>query len=122
MTALLIGAGLGAVLIGMLYSLGALEDRSGIAVLLGAIALFWPVFAFQAEAGTGTIILHCTVFLAFSALAAYGFKTSATLLAAGIIAQGRLTSQPCSQAIQARSGGPPCAADLTSSRALCSCF
>ena len=88
MTALLIGSGLGAVLIGTLYRLGALEDRSGLAVLLGAIALFWPVFAFQAEASAVTIIFHCAVFLAFGALAAYGFKTSATILAAGIIAHG----------------------------------
>ena len=58
------------------------------AVLLGAIALFWPVFAFQAQASVLTIALHCAIFLAFSAVAAYGFKTSATIIAAGIIAHG----------------------------------
>lgn len=84
----LIGGLSGAVLILLLYRMGALQERSGIAVLLAAIAFFWPVFAVQANASLIEIGIHATVFLAFAVLAAYGFRQSASVLAAGLIAHG----------------------------------
>lgn len=84
----LIGGLSGAILVLSLYRLGALKERSGIAVLLGAIASFWPVFAVQANAPMLTIVVHALVFVAFAIIAAYGFRQSAAVLAAGIIAHG----------------------------------
>ncbi|WP_299414147.1 hypothetical protein [uncultured Sulfitobacter sp.] len=84
----MIGGASGAILIWSLYRIGALQERSGIAVLLGAIAFFWPVFALQANAAPLVIAFHSFVLLAFAATAAYGFRHSAALLAVGIIAHG----------------------------------
>lgn len=44
-----IGGILGLALVGALYRIGALQERSSLAVMLGAIAFFWPVFAVQAD-------------------------------------------------------------------------
>jgi len=84
----LIGGISGLVLVGALYRMGALQERSGLAVLLGAIAFFWPVFAVQADATAITLVLHGVVFVIFSALAAFGFRKSAVVIAAGLIAHG----------------------------------
>ncbi len=88
MIPLAIGAVMGAALILSLHNIGALAERSGMAVLLGAIALFWPVFAVQANASALLIAVHCIFFMLFAALAAYGFRTSATLIAIGIMSHG----------------------------------
>ncbi len=83
-----IGGISGLVLVGALYSTGALQERSGLAVLLAAIAFFWPVFAVQADATAITLVLHAAVFVLFAALAAFGFRKSAIVLAGGLIAHG----------------------------------
>lgn len=103
----LIGGLSGAILILSLYRLGALKERSGIAVLLGAIAFFWPVFAVQANAPMLTIVVHALVFVAFAIIAAYGFRQSAAVLAVGIIAHGFSMRWFWLPTILALLGGPP---------------
>ncbi|MEQ6203117.1 hypothetical protein ABMC88_08660 [Sulfitobacter sp. HNIBRBA2951] len=82
------GALAGVCVIAALYRMDALKERSGIAVLLGAIAFFWPVFAVQANATALIIVAHAAAFLAFATLAAVGFRQGAILIALGIIAHG----------------------------------
>ncbi|SLN30099.1 hypothetical protein [Pseudooctadecabacter jejudonensis] len=84
------GTAAGAAIVASLYWIGALKERSGLAVLVAAVAFFWPVFAFQAGAGNATIALHSLIFIAFAALAAFGFRTSARFLAGLLIAHGAL--------------------------------
>lgn len=83
-----VGGVSGAAVVLALYQMGALRERSGLAVLLGAIAFFWPVFAVQAGAAPLVIAFHSAVFVGFTALAAYGFWQSAAVIALGIFAHG----------------------------------
>lgn len=83
-----IGGILGLALVGALYRIGALQERSSLAVMLGAIAFFWPVFAVQADATVTILVVHGVVFVLFAALAAFGFRKSAFVLACGLIAHG----------------------------------
>lgn len=88
MTAALFGV-LGGV--GVVFSLclsDMLRERGGLAVLLAAIAFFYPVFAVQAQAGLGVIAVHVAVFVAFGVLAAVGYKNGAHILAYGLVAHG----------------------------------
>jgi uncharacterized membrane protein HdeD (DUF308 family) len=58
-----------------------------LAVLLAAIASFYPVFAVQ-SGDQADIILHLVVFAAFALLAVAGFRRGAYLIAGGLIAHG----------------------------------
>lgn len=82
-----IGAGLGLVMTAALWGLGMLRERSGTAVTLVAIAAFYPVFA-AAAGNPRALMLHSTVALAFAGLAAVGYRYSARIIAAGLIAHG----------------------------------
>ncbi|MEL6548560.1 MAG: hypothetical protein AAFQ82_28310, partial [Myxococcota bacterium] len=86
--ALSVGALAGATVAVCLYVLGALNERSGLAVLVAAIAFFWPVFAVQAESSIATVALHSGVFVLFCLLGAYGFRRSTSVLALGLVAHG----------------------------------
>lgn len=67
---------------------GMLAERSGLAVLLAAIAFFYPVFAVQAQAAWPIIALHALVFAAFALLALIGFARGTRILALGLIGHG----------------------------------
>lgn len=82
-----IGVAGGAGLIYAMHRIGMLEDRSGTAVLLAAIAFFYPVFAVM-SGDPASIVVHGVIFAGFVALAAYGFKTGMYILAGGIIGHG----------------------------------
>lgn len=89
----MIGAALAGLLGGLaiiltMYRTGMLNERSGLAILVGAIAFFYPVFAVQAGAGVMVIALHTFVFLLFSWLALTGYARSTRVLAWALIAHG----------------------------------
>lgn len=85
----LIGAGLAAAMIWAFWRAGMLAERSGMAILLAAIALFYPVFA-AAEGDWSGFILHVAIFAVFGALALYGFGAGMYLIAGGILLHGLL--------------------------------
>lgn len=87
-TAAVIGAASGVVMIVTMYKAGMLAERSSIAVLLCAIAVFYPVFAVQAGAPVPLIAFHALVFFLFSALALRGFRSGMGLLAGALAAHG----------------------------------
>ena len=83
----LVGVSFGCALIYSLLRSGMLHERSGLAVLVGAIAFFYPVFAAQAGSVADTI-LHGVIFAGFCVLAIAGFKRGAHILASALIAHG----------------------------------
>ena len=87
LTAVLIGAICGIVTVFVLFRSGILSERSGAAVLLAAIAAFYPVFA-VIDADPLAIILHLAIFAGFTALALRGFRDGLYLIAGGLIAHG----------------------------------
>ena len=88
-TAALIGAGLGALAMLMLFHAGMLAERSGAAVMLCAVALFYPVFAVQ-SGDIGSAALHAIIFILFATLARFGFQKGMYLIAGGLIGHGIL--------------------------------
>lgn len=82
-----IGALAGAFMMWCMYRSGMLAERSGLAVILAAIASFYPVFAVQ-SGDRADIILHLVIFAAFVLLAVAGFRRGAYLIAGGLIAHG----------------------------------
>ncbi|MDG1519891.1 MAG: hypothetical protein P8Q57_05530 [Yoonia sp.] len=82
-----IGTLAGAFMMWCMYRSGMLAVRSGLAVLLAAIASFYPVFAVQ-SGDQADIILHLVIFTAFILLAVAGFRRGAYLIAGGLIAHG----------------------------------
>ncbi len=87
--AALIGAGLGGFAVLMMFHAGMLAERSGTAVLLCAVALFYPVFAMQ-TLDFGNVALHLIIFIGFATLARFGFQRGTHLLAGGLIGHGIL--------------------------------
>ena len=87
LTAVLIGAVCGIVTAFVLFRSGMLRERSGAAMLLAAIAAFYPVFA-MIEADPLAIVLHLAIFVGFTALALRGFRDGHYLIAGGLIAHG----------------------------------
>lgn len=83
----LIGAVCGIVTVWLMYREGMLAERSGAAMLLVAVALFYPVFA-AAEGDWLEFALHIVIFGAFVALALRGYRQGLFLLAGGLIAHG----------------------------------
>jgi ABC-type Na+ efflux pump permease subunit len=81
----LIGAGVGFILMLGFWRAGFLAERSGLAVLLSAIAIFYPVFAAIEQDWSG-LALHTLIFLGFTALALMGFRRGLYLIAGGLIA------------------------------------
>ncbi len=71
----------------MMFHTGMLAERSGIAVLLCAIAVFYPVFA-AIEEDWPAVMLHAGIFSGFAWLALQGFQKGMHLLAGGLIAHG----------------------------------
>jgi len=55
---------------------------------LGAVALFYPVFAVQANAGLIVIAAHIAVFVGFVLLGLWGFATGSAILAGALILHG----------------------------------
>jgi len=82
-----IGAVCGFVLVFVMYQAGMLKERSGLTILLAAIAFFYPVFA-AAEGDWHGFILHTVVFFAFCALAYLGWSKGLYLIIGGLIAHG----------------------------------
>mgnify|MGYP005989821781 CR=1 FL=1 len=87
MIAALIGAAAGAGTMFALWRSGMLHERSGIAVLLAAIAFFYPVFAAQNGDAVGATV-HFAIFAGFCAVAVAGFQRGAYIIAGGLIAHG----------------------------------
>ncbi len=85
--AALIGAAAGAVAITGMFRSGMLAERSGAAVMLIAVALFFPVFA-ASEGDLLAFSLHLLIFAGFSFLALRAYKRGLFLLAGGLIAHG----------------------------------
>lgn len=85
--AALVGAVAGAAAIFAMFHTQMLQERSGAAVFLAAVALFYPVFA-AAENDVPGLILHSAIFVAFSWLAIRGFRRGLHLIAGGLIAHG----------------------------------
>ena len=85
--AALMGAALGVLLVFAMNKNGMLAERSGAAILLAAIATFYPVFAVMA-ADPLAIALHFAVFAGFAALSVRGFHFGLHVIAAGLIAHG----------------------------------
>ena len=83
----LIGAGAAGLMMLAFHRAGLLAERSGMTVLLAAVALFYPVFA-AAEGDWTGFTLHFVIFLGFSAVALRGFRKGMFLLAGGLIAHG----------------------------------
>jgi hypothetical protein len=87
--AALVGAGLGGFVMLMMLHAGMLAERSGTAVFVCAIALFYPIFAAQ-EADVANVALHLIIFIGFATLAHFGFRRGTHLLAGGLIGHGVL--------------------------------
>lgn len=85
--AALIGVACGIAIVFAMHQNGMLLERSGAAVLLAAIATFYPVFA-VAAADPLAIILHVVVFAGFAALSVRAFHIGLHLIAGGLIAHG----------------------------------
>lgn len=85
--AALIGIGAGAGMIWLMHREGMLAERSGAAILLAAIASFYPVFA-AAEGDWPAFALHFLIFAGFAALAVRAYRHGLFLLAGGLIAHG----------------------------------
>ena len=81
------GAAAGAAIIALMHREGMLRERSGLAMLLAAIAFFYPVFA-AAEADWGAVALHGAIFVGFVALAVRAWRRGTFLIAGGLIAHG----------------------------------
>lgn len=83
----LIGLSAGGAIALALRLTGMMRERAAMAVLLAAIAAFYPVFA--AENGDlGDLALHLAIFGGFVVVAALGYRRSSLWLAAGLIAHG----------------------------------
>ena len=83
----LLGFSAGVMIVWGMLRAGMLRDRSGLAVLLAAIAVFYPVFA-AAEGDPLAIGVHALIFAGFTFVALRGFRTATYLLAGGLIAHG----------------------------------
>ncbi|MEW9918141.1 hypothetical protein AB2B41_00875 [Marimonas sp. MJW-29] len=83
----LIGAGLGGVIFTVLWLSGMSRERSAGAVILVAIAAFYPVFAFE-NGAWGDRIFHLFFFALFLCLALWGYRRSARAVALGIAGHG----------------------------------
>ena len=85
--AMLVGAVSGAgIVIAMLRS-GMLAERSGAAILLAAIASFYPVFA-VIDGDILAAAIHVAIFAAFAILATRAYRIGLNLIAGGLIAHG----------------------------------
>jgi len=82
-----IGAVCGIATVFVMFRSGILAERSGAAMLLAAIAVFYPVFA-AIDADPLAIALHLAIFAGFAALALRGFRDGLYLIAGGLIAHG----------------------------------
>ncbi len=82
-----IGAALGLILVIAMLRSGMLAERSGLAVLLGSVAVFYPVFA-AAQSDWAGLVLHSAIFVAFAALALRGWHKGTYLIVGGLIAHG----------------------------------
>lgn len=85
---LVVGCGVGAACVAVMYRLGMLEERSGTAVLVAAIAVFYPVFAIASAAGWPVIVFHLFICAAFLGAAAWGFQTGTLALAGLLVLHG----------------------------------
>ncbi len=82
-----IGAAAGAGAIWGMFQNGMLSERSGAAVLLVAVAVFYPVFA-AAEGDFVALALHLAIFAGFTFLALRAYHKGLFLLAGGLIGHG----------------------------------
>ena len=87
MLAALLGAVAGVAAIFVMFHNDMLQERSGAAVLLAAIAVFYPVFA-AIEGDLPGMVLHAVIFMSFAWLAIRGFRLGLHLIAGGMIAHG----------------------------------
>lgn len=85
--AVLIGAACGTAIIFVMHHNGMLSQRSGAAMLLAAIASFYPVFA-VISGDPLAIIVHLAIFAGFSFLAIRAYHNGLHLIAGGLIAHG----------------------------------
>lgn len=83
----LVGAGCGAAIVWLMLREGMLAERSGAAMLLAAIAAFYPVFAI-AQGDPLAVLIHLLIFVAFVALSIRAYRRGLFLLAGGLIAHG----------------------------------
>jgi len=86
-TAVLAGAIAGVLIIFALFTSGMLTERSGSAVLLAAVAFFYPVFA-VIDGHLTEAALHFAIFVGFCWLAIMGFRQGMHIIAGGLLAHG----------------------------------
>ena len=87
LAALLIGALAGFIVAFTMYQSEMLQERSGLTILLAAVAFFYPVFA-AAEGDWGAFAIHMVIFAAFCLLALQGWRRGTYLIVGGLIAHG----------------------------------
>lgn len=85
--AALSGAICGMVIIYTMHSNGMLAQNGAAAMLLAAIASFYPVFA-VASGDPLAILLHVAVFVTFAVLSVRAYHRGLHLIAGGLIAHG----------------------------------
>lgn len=85
--AILAGGIAGVLIVFTLFQTGMLAERSGSAVLLAAVAFFYPVFA-VIDGHLLSAAIHTIVFLAFCWLAVRGFQQGLHIIAGGLLAHG----------------------------------
>lgn len=83
-----VGALLGFGTVWAMWMSQMLAERSGAAILLCAIAFFYPVFAVMDGVSGLMVGVHIAIFLGFSFLATVGFHRGLGVLALGIVAHG----------------------------------
>jgi len=86
-TAVLAGIIAGILIVFTLFRTGMLAERSGSAVLLASVAVFYPVFA-VIDGHLISAAVHFVIFLAFCWLATMGFRKGMHLIAGGLLAHG----------------------------------
>lgn len=84
----LVGIALGISIVLIMIVAGLFRENGATAMLVAAVAAFYPVFAVQAEASLLVIALHIAVFAAFVASAIWGFHKGLRPLAILLMAHG----------------------------------
>lgn len=85
---LLVGVVLGAACVVLMYRAGLLAERSGVVVLVCAVAAFYPVFALASDASLFVVLFHILVFGCFAGAAVWGFHAGTSVLAFLLVSHG----------------------------------
>ena len=86
--ALVIGAAGGLALPLTMRWAGMLHERSGLVILVCAVAVFYPVFAIASAASPSQITVHFAIAALFCAMAAAGFRKGAIVVIMALALHG----------------------------------